>query len=98
MSVSKLYLTIAAAVLLGLYTWWIYDLGQDSIEAKVITVTVKEDIRQSSAAGKLAVSDIKHEQQLKEKIDESKQARAPQGCNLVDIGDLRVDALGGVRP
>ena len=94
---KQLYIALGAAALLGLYTWWVYDLGADSVEAKVITVTVREDIRQGDAVGKLAVGDIKHEQRVKEKINESKQTRAPQGCDLVDIGDMRVVALGGVH-
>ena len=90
---QQLYIAIGAAALLGLYTWWIYGLGQDSIEAKVITVTVTEEARQGDAAGKLAVGDIKREQHVKEVVDESKKTRAPQDCDLADIGDLRYDAL-----
>ncbi len=94
---NKLYWALAGAALLALYTWWVYGLGMDSVETKVITITAKEDLRQTDASGKLAVGDAKHGQQLKEKIDESKQVRAPQDCDRTDIGDLRVDALGGVR-
>jgi len=90
---QQLYITIGAAALLGLYTWWVYGIGQDSIEAKVITVTVTEEARQDDAVGKLAVGDIKHEQQVKEVVDESNKTRAPQDCDLADIGDLRYDAL-----
>ena len=91
------YAAVAGALLLGLYTWWIYGLGADSVEEKIITVTVMESARQTEAAGQLGIGDVKQGQRVKEVIDETKQARAPQGCDLVDPGDLRVNALGGVR-
>lgn len=90
---KQLNIVIAAAVVFGLYTWWIYGLGAASITAKTEVATVAETGRQSGAAGELAVGDVKHEQQVKEAVNESKQTRAPQDCDLSDIGDLRYDAL-----
>ena len=91
------YAAVAGALLLGLYTWWVYGLGADSVEKKVITMTVMESARQTEAAGQLGIGDIKQWQRVKEVIDETKQIRAPQDCDLADPGDMRVNALGGVR-
>lgn len=92
-----LYGGIAGVLLLGLYTWGVFEWGKDSCEAKVITLTVYEEKRQAEGVGQLKVGDIKHEQRVKNIIREAAAVAAPQDCDRADIGDLRVNALGGVR-
>lgn len=95
---NYLYGGIAGAALLGLYTWAVFEWGKDSCEARVVTVTVYEEKRQAEEAGKLKVAEVKHEQRVKEIIRETAAVSAPLGCDRADIGDLRVERLGGVRP
>lgn len=94
---NYLYSGIAGALLLGLYTWGVFEWGKDSCEAKVVTVTVYEEKRQTEGVGQLKTGEVKRGQQIKEDLGKIAAAPAPQGCDRVDIGDLRVERLGGVR-
>lgn len=92
-----LYGGIGGAVLLGLYTWAVFEWGQQSCEAKVMTVTVYEEKRQAEGVGQLKVAEVKRGQKIEEIKREVAAVPAPLGCDRADVGDLRVDRLGGVR-
>jgi hypothetical protein len=94
---NKLYAAIAGAIILGLYTWAVFERGKESCEAKVEVATVKETSRQAEGAGELKTGDVKHGQQVEDTKRTVAATPAPQDCDRVDIGDLRVGTLGGVR-
>ena len=84
---------IAGAVAIALYTWWIYGLGADSVEAKVITVTAKEDARQSGDVGNLKAAEAKHEPKIIERIKIVREAADPSGCRDMPMPPDIVNAL-----
>lgn len=94
---NKIYAAVGIAVLFGLYTWWVFNLGVNSCEAKVDKTTTTETIRQGGDVAQLTGAEVLHGEQVKGTIQYIRLKPAPQDCDKVDVGDDRVNALGGVR-
>lgn len=94
---NRIYAAVGIAILVGLYTWWVFNLGVNSCEAKVDKITTTETIRQGGDVAQLTGAEVKHGTQVNEIIKYVRSKPSPQDCDKVDTGDDRVNALGGVR-
>ena len=92
----KQYAIAGGLIAFCAWSWWIYGLGQDSIEAKIDKTTTTETIRQANDAGNLKAGDAKHATKIIERIKIVRAAPSPLDCAAVDIGDDRVLVLGGM--